>query len=149
MLLMWLAPAPAPGGIALQISAASSRSTPWDLDLQDLDALDQVAFETTTIWTDGEVSFSGVPLKTLLLQLQASGQTVEMIALNDYSVTMPIAELEDDAPIVATRMNGAPMSVRDKGPYWLVYPYDRDARYKSETTYSRSIWQLNRLRVTD
>lgn len=149
LLLTCFAPAAALSNIALQLSASSAQTATLELDLTALDAFDQVEFTTTTIWTDGAVTFTGVPLKTLLLQLRANGQTVEMVALNDYTVTMPISELEDDVPIVATRINGAPMSVRDKGPFWVVFPYDRDVRYKTETAYSRSIWQLNRLRVTD
>jgi len=39
-------------------------------------------------------------------------------------------------------MNGEPISRREKGPYWLVYPYDVDAKYQSEVVYSKSIWQL-------
>jgi hypothetical protein len=37
------------------------------------------------------------------------------------------------------------MSLREKGPLWVIYPYDSDPAYRTEETYSRSIWQLNRL----
>jgi len=50
---------------------------------------------------------------------------------------------------VATRMDGKVMAVRDKGPYWLVYPYDEDTRYRTEAIYARSIWQLGQLRVSE
>ncbi len=135
--------------MGLLVTATSSETEPFELSLEALDALDQVEFTTTTIWTDGETRFSGVPLKALLAHLGTVGSIVEMVALNDYAVTMPIAELEDEAPIVATRMNGETMSVRDKGPYWVVFPYDNDPKYSTETNYSRSIWQLNRLKVMD
>ena len=42
---------------------------------------------------------------------------------------------------------GAPMSVRDKGPLWIVYPYDQNTDYQSEVVFSRSIWQLNRITI--
>ena len=133
----------------LQVSPSAGSKAQTPMTIAALDALPQTGYATTTIWTDGETTFTGVPLKTLLAHLGAQGARVELIALNDYSVTIPLSELEDDAPIVATRMNGAPMSVRDKGPYWVVYPYDRDAKYQNETVYSRSIWQLNRLKIVD
>jgi hypothetical protein len=44
-------------------------------------------------------------------------------------------------------MDGNAMSVRDKGPLWVIYPYDSDAAYRTEVIYSRSIWQLDRLEV--
>ncbi len=46
-------------------------------------------------------------------------------------------------------MNGETMPVRRKGPLWIVYPYDSDEAYRSEAIYSRSIWQLDRIEVTD
>jgi hypothetical protein len=29
----------------------------------------------------------------------------------------------------------------------VIFPYDEDARYRSEVTYGQSIWQLDRLTV--
>ena len=135
--------------MGLQITDVTSPELDVTLSLEELDALAQTEFSTTTIWTDGVDTFSGVSLKTLLSHLNATGKTIEMIALNDYAVSMPMAELDGDAPIIATRMNGQSMSVRDKGPYWVIYPYDSDPSYRTETVYARSIWQLNRLKVID
>lgn len=149
LLLGWHTPAFAQSVMALQVTASSSEFEPMELSLANLDAMEQVSFRTTTIWTDGEVTFSGVPLKALLASVGADGSAVEMVALNDYKVVMPMAALEDGAPIIATRMDGDTMSVRDKGPYWIVFPYDRDPKYQAETIYSFSIWQLNRLKVVD
>ncbi|MFK7842858.1 MAG: molybdopterin-dependent oxidoreductase [Sphingorhabdus sp.] len=147
LLLLSIAPAAAQDEMRLKVTGAALQSEDVEISLEALDDMDQVAFKTTTIWTDGENQFSGVPLKALLERLGAEGNEVQMIALNDYAVSMPISELEDDAPIVATRINGETMSVREKGPFWVIYPFDRDARYSTETNYSRSIWQLNRLKV--
>ncbi len=147
LLLGGLVPALAQSPMALLVTASASSSEPLELSLADLDAMEQVTFRTTTIWTDGEVTFSGVPLASVLAGLD--GASVEMVALNDYKVVMPMEAVQATAPIVATRMDGAPMSVRDKGPYWVVFPYDEGPEYQTETIYSYSIWQLNRLRVIE
>ena len=107
-----------------------------------LEALGAENFETTTIWTEGVQSFTGVPLNTLLDALGAEGETLRAIALNDYAVEIPASDAEDGGPIVAYLQNGAPMSVREKGPLWIVYPYDARTDYQTEQIYSRSIWQL-------
>ena len=133
----------------LQVTTADTDAAAIELSLETLDSLDQISFTTTTIWTDGDVQFSGVSLKVLLAYLDVDGQSLEMVALNDYAVSIPLADLEEGAPILATRMNGETMSVRDKGPYWVVFPYDSDPKYSTETNYARSIWQLNRLKVVD
>ena len=127
----------------------SNGQTTIELALSDLDQMPQVTFTTTTIWTEGDVTFSGVPLSHLLEHAVATGVTLRMMALNDYAVDMPIDEIEDLHPIVATRMNGEKMRVRDKGPYWIVYPYDSDPGLQTETTYARSIWQLKSLSVIE
>jgi hypothetical protein len=40
------------------------------------------------------------------------------------------------------------MPVRDKGPLFIVYPYDSDTRLQSQTYYSRSAWQVCKLLVS-
>lgn len=115
--------------------------------LHDLSELGESGFTTSTIWTDGEVSFEGVRLATLLEAERITSGRLELFAINDYHVKIPVAEARDSAALIAYRMNGQAMSTRDKGPFWLVYPYDSDPRYQSETYYSRSIWQIDRIRV--
>jgi len=149
LFLGWHSEVEAQSATALEITGAASEAGPIYLELADLDAMPQVSFETSTIWTDGVVMFSGVPLKAILGDLDGNSGVIEMVALNDYKVEMPLDRLEDGAPILATRMNGETMSVRDKGPYWVVFPYDSDTKYQTETTYAWSIWQLNRLKVVD
>ena len=41
------------------------------------------------------------------------------------------------------------MSVREKGPLWVIYPFDSDPEYQTEVIYSRSIWQLDRIVVEE
>ncbi|MFM7446066.1 MAG: oxidoreductase, partial [Tabrizicola sp.] len=56
-----------------------------------------------------------------------------------------VSDAVEGGPILAYLQNGEPMSVREKGPLWVVYPYDLKAEYQTEVTFSRSIWQLVRL----
>ncbi len=116
-------------------------------DLEMLQAMDLSEFATHTIWTEGEQVFQGVAVAELLDALSIEDGTIRAVALNDYAVDIPVSEIDDDAPIIAYHRNGAPMSVRDKGPLWLVYPYDRDPVYRTEITYQRSIWQLVRFEI--
>ena len=111
----------------------------------DLALMRRVTFRTTTIWTEGSHEFSGVPLSEVLKESGVVLGDVDLYAANDYVATMPLTEIEPDAPIVADLMDGAPMSLRDKGPLWVVYPYDADRRYQSETCFTRSVWQLVRI----
>ncbi|MTI03336.1 oxidoreductase [Roseibium sp. RKSG952] len=119
----------------------------WTFDRKALEALPSKSIDTTTIWTEGTQSFEGVSLDVLLDHVQAEQGIIRAVALNDYAVTIPTSDATDVGPIVAYLRDGKAMSVRDKGPLWIIYPYDANEAYQSEEIYARSIWQLNRLEV--
>jgi len=102
---------------------------------------------TSTIWTEGVSEFEGVKLSKLVELLGVEMGDLVAFAINDYSVKIPVTDAYDYEPIVAYKRNGAFMTVRDKGPLWVIYPYDLDPATNTELIYSRSIWQLNRLVV--
>ena len=112
-----------------------------------LAALPRHSFRTSTIWTGGVETFSGVELQTLLDRLGVSDGTLKITAINDYSVQIPVAEVQAGGALLADLRDGKPMAVRDKGPIWLVYPYDSDAEFRNEVIYSRSVWQVDRVEV--
>jgi hypothetical protein len=110
-------------------------------------ALDDTIVETSTIWTDGVRVFQGVSLHLLTDVLGTASGTLKATAINDYSVEIPVLDATQNGPILAYLMDGEPMAVRDKGPLWIIYPYDSASEYRSEVIYSRSIWQLDRIDV--
>ncbi len=140
------------GEILLTISgelAVRNSERGVQLDQQMLSRLPNQRYETTTIWTKGEQTFTGIMLKELLSWLGAKGSAIRLIALNDYAVTVPLDEIYDEAPLIAYLTNGEAMSVREKGPIWVVYPYDSSDRWRQQTSYARSVWQLSRIEVID
>jgi len=132
---------------ALRLTVSQSETI--QLSLEELDALAQIEFTTNTVWLSGETHFSGVSLKALLRQFAMNGNKIEMVALDGYSVSMPVADLEENAPIISTRLNGEIIPIRKNGPYWVVFPYDSDPKYQTEINFARSIWQLTHIRVMD
>jgi len=117
------------------------------LDREMLMALPATTIETSTIWTDGVHSFTGVALADLMEAVGVKDGTISATAINDYAVEIPLSDAQPGGPIIAYHLDGAPMSVREKGPLWVIYPYDSDAAFRTEVIYSRSIWQLDRLVV--
>ncbi len=141
---------PANGQVVLTINGQISETNAGDTAQLDLNMLKKLApetFETTTIWTEGVQTFTGVELIDLMEEIGASGTQLRATAVNDYAVDIPISDAIEGGPIVAFQRNGEDMSLRDKGPLWIVYPYDSTADYRSELIYSRSIWQLDRIEV--
>ncbi|WP_375691800.1 oxidoreductase [Pseudooceanicola sp. LIPI14-2-Ac024] len=140
------------GDVVLTVSGEIANTNAGDtaqFDMAMLETMDPLTFETETIWTEGVQSFTGVPLIRLMEAVGADADGLSATAINDYAVKIPREDWVEGGPIVAFLQNGEPMSVRDKGPLWVVYPYDEVAEYQSEVTYSRSIWQLDRIAVGD
>ena len=71
-----------------------------------------------------------------------NAETVRVSALNDYSVMVPANVLREDGAILAYHLNDAEMSVREKGPFWVIFPYDADARFQTDTYWAYSVWQV-------
>lgn len=112
------------------------------LDRAALEALPQVSFDTTTIWTEGRIAFRGPRLHDVLAAAGITKGRILLKALNDYEVEMGLEELGEDWPIIATRQNGQPFDVRDQGPLWLVFPYDEKIAISPERMHTLSVWQL-------
>lgn len=116
------------------------------------------SYRTNTVWTEDADIFTGVLLEDFLRHLgvhstQAdplpAGATVTLQALDGYSATLTFPMLRDDRPLLAFRRNDQPMSRREQGPYWVIFDYDSDVRFRTETYYALSVWQIERIVISD
>jgi hypothetical protein len=138
------------GNVVLSISGRVTRTNApgrADFDLDMLAALPQRRLTTRTPWHQGAQVFTGPLLRDVLAQAGADGTQLIAVALNDYRCEIPTADTQQYDIVLARLQNGEPMRVRDKGPLFIVYPYDTDARLRSDRYYARSAWQLRSLIV--
>lgn len=117
----------------------------FDRDM--LNALPQHRLETYTDWTEGPQVFEGPLLADVLARVEAYGTTLRATALNDYQVEIPREDAAAYPVLLALRHNGAPMSVRDKGPIWIIYPNSSPEAAIASPHNEKSIWQLRSLDV--
>jgi hypothetical protein len=103
--------------------------------------------ETANPWYDGKVRFEGVSIDQLMKLVGAEGKTVTAVALNDYVTTIPLDDFKKFNVILALKRDGKYMAVRDKGPLFIIYPYDSDPQLQNQTYYTRSAWQVAKLIV--
>jgi hypothetical protein len=129
------------------VLASASKSRRVEFDLRALEHLGLSKLITWTPWTNGEVEFEGVLARRLMDAVGARGTEVEARALNDYKEVIPIEDFSRYDVLLALRMNGQPMRVRDKGPIWIVYPWSDHPELDDFTTREKSVWQLNALHV--
>jgi hypothetical protein len=140
---------PAPDGkVILRVTGNVANPNGVDgaeFDLSTLEQLGVVDLTTHTPWTQGEVRFTGVPLSRVLDAVGASGTTLDAVAINDYQISIPVDDPRRYPVLLATRLAGQPLRVRDKGPIWLIYPWTDHPEIDDEEHHARSIWQLKAL----
>ncbi|WP_210251015.1 oxidoreductase [Microvirga thermotolerans] len=141
---------PAPrGAVILTVSGAieaTNGAGQARFDREMLEALGMASFRTTSAWSDGAQLYEGIPLRAVLDRVGARGSRIIASALNGYEIAIPSEDLKFPL-LLATKVDGRVLTLRDKGPLWIVYPRDdypelADVRYES-----RWVWQLNRLHI--
>jgi hypothetical protein len=137
--------APPKGRVILTVSGKIHVTNDGDtakFDRDMIEALGMTGFETKTPWYDKVVTFEGPLMTSLMDAVGAYGDSVVATALNDYSTTIPAADFAQFKPILALKRDGAYLTVRDKGPLFVVYNYDSNSELKQQKYYSRSAWQV-------
>ena len=117
------------------------------LTREDLLDMPQQKMVTATTVTDGRSTFEGFLIRDLLEAHEAGGDIVIARALNDYKIEIPISDFERFDVIGALFMDGEPLSPRDKGPIWIVYPRDDHPELQDIRYDTRWVWQLVSLHV--
>lgn len=118
-----------------------------NMTLSDIKALGTTRIVTTTPWHDGEVTFEGVRMSQLMEAVGAHGTTAFVVALNDYSTEIPLSDFTRFEPILAYYKDGQHMEVVDKGPLFVIYPFDDEPQLNSQLYHSRSAWQVRSIEI--
>lgn len=122
-----------------------------EIDRSAMRQLPHSEFSTSTVWTEGVDRYGGVLLQDLLaaagIDTAAGNGRVQVSALDGYSAVLAFSEITAQAPLLAFLRNGDPMPARAQGPFWLLWPFDDNPAFRTETTYARSVWQVSHLLV--
>jgi hypothetical protein len=118
-----------------------------NFDMAMLAALPQHSFTTKTPWYPEPKKFTGPLLRDVLAAVGAQGKTLKAVALNNFKIDIPAEDAEQFGVIVARLMDDKPMLIRDKGPLFIIYPFETNLELQSTRYYSRSAWQLRSIEV--
>lgn len=142
------APAPTPAPKARGILTIQREGQPDSaLTLADLKALPQSAIVTGTPWQDGKSRFEGVPMSELFKRLGVKDGAVTVSALDGYVADFPFEEAQRFNVILAFRKDGKELTIREKGPLFIIYDYDGAKSTIGEPQLSRSVWQVSAIRI--
>lgn len=108
-------------------------------------------WETTleTPWLP-KATWQGVSLLELLDRYGlGKARTVVMTALDGYAIRLDRAAIEAGNPLLATRRDGAPVPVGQRGPLMVLWPQSAEAVKAGSAASANWIWSLSSIRSGD
>ena len=120
---------PAPSGeevlVISGLVAAKNGGNALSFDIPTLERLGLVEYSVQDPWLNETFTYTGVLMSDLLKYAGTfhTAQSVHMVALDDYQVDIPIADINEWPILLATRSNGEYLSVDNYGPIRIIYPY--------------------------
>lgn len=131
--------------VATPVLSVGGRAPRRDFDMAAIERLAQRTLTATTPWYAGARRFTGPLLRDVLaaagVPADAAGQA-RCVALNDYKVDIPLDDLRRFDVVMARLIDDKPISVREKGPLFVIYPFDERPELRTSLYYGRCIWQL-------
>lgn len=120
-----------------------------DFTLSELQALPQAQITTAHPWSVTPQHYNGVDLTALFKLLFANRQikSLNLEGLNGFSVALEWSKVSDFSPVLAWQENDKLMSRRQKGPLWLMLPYDQAPEMQQANFLHYMVWQLRTIRV--
>ena len=112
-------------------------------------SLPQASITTSTTWTTRS-KFEGPLLSDVLKHVGARGSRLDVLALDDYSVSIPMSDLATFEPIWARCRDGKRMIARDFGPLFVMYPRDKyPSKLNTLPAQAKFIWQVRHITVVE
>jgi hypothetical protein len=121
---------PAPTGDVILTVTGNIGTTNVDdtiqMDLATIESLGLVDYTVQDPFENREVTYRGVLMSDLLdvWQVGDDATTLHVVALNDYAVDVPLADLREYPVLFAVQAEGEYMPISTRGPAMLVYPYN-------------------------
>jgi hypothetical protein len=139
------------GDVILTVAGAVGKTNHNNTILMDLATIESVGLVEYAVvdpFENRKKLFRGVLMRELLnlWQVDAAATTLDMVALNDYHVDVPIALMREKPLLFALQADGEYMRPDYRGPAMLVFPY---GYYKFQRPLSDAywIWQIKAIAV--
>lgn len=139
-------PVPADGEVLFTISGligAPNVNDRIEMDMDVVESVGMVDYSVMDPFVDQQITYRGPLMSDLMAVWQVSPQATvaNMVALNDYTVHVPMDILRNYPVVFAVQANGEYMSIEDRGPAMLVLPYD-DYTFDRPASDAYWIWQI-------
>lgn len=111
-----------------------------------LEELPQKTFKTQHTWATTPQEFSGPLLADVLKKICPSARDIYLRSLDQYSIMVNFSKVAKYEPILALKIDGQPLTIREKGPLWLMINTD-GYKVPTRSLDSLFVWQLYYIRI--
>lgn len=127
---------------------ATNRDNAIVMDRAALEQVGLVEYAVTDPFEKRLVRYRGVLMRDLLSlwQVAVDAQTVQVTALNDYKIDIPISDFRQYPVLFALQADGVYLQPDYRGPAMLVYPIDQYA-FDLIAVQRKWIWQIKTIDI--
>lgn len=147
-------------GMVLLLSSARADDVLFEVHKKNSDTVFQVTrsvadkltaheFKAYLPGGEGKVQTAKGPLLRDVLAAAGieGGERIWVKALDGYELDIPYTDATEFDLITATSVDGKVLTVRDRGPAWIVYPNIDKPQLNDALYEARSVWQLKELTI--
>lgn len=119
------------------------------MDRKTIESLGLVEYSVLDLFEQQELVFRGVLMRDLLdlWQIDPQAKILDLKALNDYNIQVPIIWLKQYPVLFALQQDGENMQSDYRGPAMLVFPYQQFPSVSEFSEESYWIWQIKEINV--
>ncbi|MBD1574469.1 hypothetical protein HC725_14495 [Vibrio sp. S17_S38] len=118
------------------------------LSREELEALPQESFTTSTPWTKNPHTYQGPRLSLVTSNFPQPFQSIKVYGINGYAYDIKEKELKKYPFILAMKQDGKRMALRNKGPLWVLLPFNQYPKVDSiDEMLNKFVWQVNRIKA--
>lgn len=133
---------------ANNVTFSSPEKVVVTLKLEDIQSLPETTYTTELLWDKGVAEFTGVTLSTLLTHVYGRiPEKVDISGLNNYHAVVSREDIVRFQPILAYKKDKHYLKIRNKGPYWVVYPLNLYPELNLTKYHAQMVWQVNEFKL--
>lgn len=130
------------------VVTVATDSGPRAFSLADLEAVGLKTLTADLLWQGESGTYQGILLADLLRETGlAAAPAVEVEGLDGYRAIIPREDINTWDVLLATRRDGRPMAVRDKGPLRILYAMTPKQLLEVPQMDTRWVWMVRAIRV--
>jgi hypothetical protein len=117
-----------------------------NLTTESLETLPQVSFDTRTFWNDGVHQYTGPAFASIAALGPGPVLSARVVGLDGYAHDLVTSDWAEHGAILAVRFDGQYMRIRDKGPFWVMFPADSNpAVLFTKEIQDKLVWHVEKI----